>query len=113
MKMALDQQTLDGWAKAYPGLEDLYPATGMQLGMMFHNLLDSRREAYATQMQMDFDGEFDAAVFRRAWKKMLSRHAIFRTAFVGLEREEPLQIVVRSAHIDWREEDWRALSAEA
>ena len=111
--MELDQRTLDGWVKAYPGLEDLYPATGMQLGLVFHSLLDGGREAYATQIHMDFEGAFDAAVFRLAWEEMLARHASFRTAFVGLDREQPLQLVVRVAPLEWREEDWRALDLEA
>src|SRR5262245_36273248 len=112
--MALDQQTLDGWVQAYPGLQDLYPATGMQLGLVFHSLLDEHEEGtYAVQLQIDFEAGFDADAFKRAWDELLKRHAIFRTAFVGLDQDQPMQVVVRDARLEWREEDWRALACEA
>ncbi len=105
----VSQAQLDGWHESYAGLTRLYPATGMQQGMFFHNQLD--RSAYVTQIFPLFEGELSTAHFRKAWQLVSNRHDIFRTAFVG-EETRLLQLVVDSVDVPWQEHDWRGLSAD-
>jgi amino acid adenylation domain-containing protein/non-ribosomal peptide synthase protein (TIGR01720 family) len=105
----VSQAQLDVWQKSYAGLTRLYPATGMQQGMFFHNQLD--RSAYVTQIFPLFEGELSTAHFRKAWQLVSNRHDIFRTAFVG-EETRLLQLVVDNVNVPWQEHDWRGLSAE-
>ncbi|HEV7920011.1 MAG TPA: amino acid adenylation domain-containing protein [Thermoanaerobaculia bacterium] len=105
----ISQARLDAWQQAYPNLQKLYPATGMQQGMYFHGLLD--RGAYVTQIYPTFIGDLSPLLFRQAWELVSNRHDIFRTAFVGQE-EKLHQLVVSHAALPWQELDWRGLSAE-
>jgi amino acid adenylation domain-containing protein/non-ribosomal peptide synthase protein (TIGR01720 family) len=106
------QADLDQWHARYPRLVDLYPATGLQAGLLFHSLLDEQGDAYVTQTSMTLRGVFDVGAFRRAWRLVVERHAIFRTAFVGFERDRLLQLVVDDATFEWHEEDWRDVAPD-
>jgi len=108
----LGQNRLDQLQLAEPLLEDLYPLTGMQQGLVFHNLLDNDREAYTTQLYFDLERSFQPSLFQRAWEQVLPRHAIFRTAFVDIDRDKPLQAVLKSVNLNWDHQDLRHLAAD-
>jgi amino acid adenylation domain-containing protein/non-ribosomal peptide synthase protein (TIGR01720 family) len=104
----VSQARLDAWQRAYPGLTRIYPATGMQQGMYFHSLLD--RRAYVTQIYPVFHGDLSTEHFREAWRTVINRHDIFRTAFVAQE-ERLHQLVVAHVDLPWHEYDWREVPA--
>ncbi|WP_010116065.1 non-ribosomal peptide synthetase, partial [Burkholderia oklahomensis] len=111
---AVTQDELAAWHARHPKLDTLYPATAIQWGMVFHSLLPNQASAYTNQVYATVGGDtFDAARLRRAWEAIVERHAALRTAFVGFEREQPLQIV--SAHVacPWRDIDHRHLAPDA
>ncbi|MFW2464284.1 condensation domain-containing protein, partial [Burkholderia pseudomallei] len=111
---AVTQAELDAWHARHPSLETLYPATAIQRGMVFHSLLPKQASAYTNQVHARVGGgTFDAARLRHAWQTVLERHAALRTAFVGFEREQPLQIVLAHAACPWRDIDHRHLAPEA
>ncbi|CAJ3130880.1 non-ribosomal peptide synthetase [Burkholderia pseudomallei] len=111
---AVTQAELDVWHARHPSLETLYPATAIQRGMVFHSLLPKQASAYTNQVHARVGGgTFDAARLRHAWQTVLERHAALRTAFVGFEREQPLQIVLAHAACPWRDIDHRHLAPEA
>ncbi|NQY62230.1 MAG: amino acid adenylation domain-containing protein [Alteromonadaceae bacterium] len=97
----------------YPLLEDVYPTSSMQSGLIFHNLLNDQKDAYVNQTFLDLRGELDLSAFRRAWHYASLRHSILRTAFVGMQRELPLQLVVDDIDLDWVELDWREKSEQS
>ncbi|HEX9986362.1 MAG TPA: amino acid adenylation domain-containing protein [Thermoanaerobaculia bacterium] len=103
---SVSQPQLDEWQQTYPSLTRLYPATAMQQGMLFHSMLDSG--AYVTQFCPTFSGPLDIPLFREAWRTVVARHDVFRTAFVG-EGKGLHQLVVAAAEMPWVEEDWRGL----
>ncbi|HEX7238924.1 MAG TPA: amino acid adenylation domain-containing protein, partial [Longimicrobiaceae bacterium] len=112
----LDEEALERTARALgagPGgrdLEDLYPLTPMQQGMLFHSRAD--RDAYFEQFIYPLTGEVDAALLRRAWDRVAARHAVLRTAFAWDDLREPLQGVLRRVDVPVHEEDWRGLSPD-
>ncbi|QXH49544.1 amino acid adenylation domain-containing protein [Pseudomonas fakonensis] len=88
-------------------LEDLYPLSPMQQGMLFHSLYGQAGGDYVNQMRVDVDG-LDPARLRKAWQQALDAHAILRTGFAWQgEQARPLQMVLRQAQLPWRELDWR------
>jgi amino acid adenylation domain-containing protein/non-ribosomal peptide synthase protein (TIGR01720 family) len=105
----VDQAQLDAWQQRYPALVNVYPATPMQAGLVFHSLLDSA--AYVIQSFPVLRGELDLPAFRKAWQQTVDRHDIFRTAFVG-EGEAVHQVVSATAVLPWHEEDLRGLPRE-
>jgi amino acid adenylation domain-containing protein len=91
-------------------VQDFYPLSPMQQGMLFHSLYAPESGVYVEQVSCRLRGELDVAAFKRAWQRVAERHAILRTAFVGKGLKEPVQVVHRRVELPWEEQDWRALS---
>ncbi|WP_144569749.1 non-ribosomal peptide synthetase, partial [Bacillus pseudomycoides] len=96
-------------------ITDLYPLSPLQEGMLFHTLHDQENEhvaPYVVQLSFLVRGKLDILTFEQAWKSVIQRHEIFRSAFVWDEIEEPLQVVYDHIPFKLNEVDWRALSVE-
>ncbi|HVR97504.1 MAG TPA: amino acid adenylation domain-containing protein, partial [Thermoanaerobaculia bacterium] len=61
------------------GLDDAYPLSPLQEGLLYHALHDSG--LYVQQMWCAIDGELDVAAFEEAWRRLTERHAVLRTSF--------------------------------
>jgi amino acid adenylation domain-containing protein/non-ribosomal peptide synthase protein (TIGR01720 family) len=101
----LTQEQLDPFA--WVGIDDLYPLSPMQQGMLFHTLYEPQAGDYVNQMRVDVEG-LDVPRFRAAWQAALENHDILRTGFVWrADLEHPLQIVHRHAELPFIESDYR------
>src|SRR2546429_1980057 len=65
-----------------PRLEDLYPLTGMQAGLLFHSQASG---LYVEQLNLGMDGALQLPALIESWEQMLAAHPILRTSFVGQE----------------------------
>ncbi|HEX8145820.1 MAG TPA: amino acid adenylation domain-containing protein, partial [Pyrinomonadaceae bacterium] len=92
-------------------VEDIYPLSPMQQGMLFHSLFAPAAGSYVVQISCALDGGLDVAALMRAWRQLIERHTILRTAFVWESLEQPLQVVQRRVSIPLDERDWRGLPA--
>ncbi|SCN41681.1 non-ribosomal peptide synthetase [Bacillus wiedmannii] len=100
--------------KNYP-ITDLYPLSPLQEGMIFHTLHDQEDEhvaPYIVQLSFRIKGKMDIPTFEQAWKSVIQRHEIFRTAFVWDKIEEPLQVVYENIPFKVNKEDWRTMTTE-
>jgi amino acid adenylation domain-containing protein/non-ribosomal peptide synthase protein (TIGR01720 family) len=93
-------------------IDAIYSCSPMQQGMLFHTLYDARAGVYIEQTSLTLQGDLAVPAFQRAWRQVVARHTIFRTAFIWEHRDEPLQAVYRDVRLPWVEEDWRDLSLE-
>jgi amino acid adenylation domain-containing protein/non-ribosomal peptide synthase protein (TIGR01720 family) len=93
-------------------VEDIYPLSPAQQGMLFHTLAAPGSGQYLAQVACLLGGDLAAAAFRAAWEKVVERHTALRTIFLWERRDEPLQVVYRQVRLPWREEDWRGLPAD-
>ncbi|MBV9110805.1 MAG: amino acid adenylation domain-containing protein, partial [Gemmatimonadetes bacterium] len=93
-------------------VEDLYPLSPLQQGMLFHTLYSPGSGAYLEQMTMRLAGTVDADAFRRAWQTVVDRHPILRTGFVWDGVPQPLQVVFRQVELPFIDGDWRALAVD-
>jgi amino acid adenylation domain-containing protein len=93
-----------------PNVEDIYPLSPMQEGMLFHTLYNPDSGAYFIQMGCRLRGNLVTSAFRRAWEEVLRRHAVLRSAFLWEGLKKPVQVVRKTVDLLWHEEDWRALS---
>jgi amino acid adenylation domain-containing protein len=91
-------------------VEDAYPLSPMQEGLLFHNLYAPESGLYVAQYACEMQN-VDVDALRRAWQEIVDRHAAFRTAFVWKNVEKPLQVVGRRVELPFQVEDWRTLSA--
>ncbi|MEU6041873.1 condensation domain-containing protein, partial [Actinomadura sp. NPDC047616] len=101
-------------------VEDVWPLSPLQEGLLFHALYDERTlDVYTVQQIVELDGPLDADLLRRSWEALLDRHASLRAAFRQPAGSQQLvQVVIRGVELPWREVDlsgWApgAASAEA
>jgi amino acid adenylation domain-containing protein/non-ribosomal peptide synthase protein (TIGR01720 family) len=110
----LDQNGLARLAAAHPNIEDIYPLSPMQAGLLFHTLLSPDAGEYVEQLVLDLDPHLDVAALERAWSAVVERHPALRAAFVWQGVDEPLQIVRQRVKLPWDVEDWSgAIDADA
>ncbi|WP_447903369.1 amino acid adenylation domain-containing protein [Pseudomonas serbica] len=76
----IDQAQLDALPMNVAALEDLYPLSPMQQGMLFHTLYEPQVGAYISQLRLDIVG-LDSERFARSWQAALERHDILRSSF--------------------------------
>ena len=103
----LTQAEVDRLAGDGRAVEDIYPVTPMQRGMLFQSMLDRHSGALLEQSSYLIEGGLDAPAFVAAAHEVVGRHAILRTGFVWEGVEEPLQVVYRNAEMPVAEYDWR------
>src|SRR6188508_200578 len=90
-------------------VEDIYPLTPIQRGLLFHTLYAPESGVYIEQLGFTIEGRFDVEAFRRAWQTVLDRHPVLRTAFVTDDLKEPLQVIRPRVDVPWISEDWRGV----
>jgi non-ribosomal peptide synthase protein (TIGR01720 family) len=105
----LTQKHLDAALGNARNVEDMYPLTALQEGLLFHALLDSHSQEYMTQMRWTITASrFEPELFKKCWSMLTQRHTIFRTQFQWEGLPNPVQVVVRNIDIDWEDLDWRS-----
>jgi amino acid adenylation domain-containing protein/non-ribosomal peptide synthase protein (TIGR01720 family) len=106
----IDQPTLDRLLGKGRHVEDLYPLSPLQSGILFHSLYAPETRMYLEQLSCKFEGDFEVEAFQRSWDRLIERHPILRTAFVWQGIGEPLQVVYRQVSLAWEQRDFRELS---
>ncbi|QLF94934.1 amino acid adenylation domain-containing protein [Pseudomonas sp. ABC1] len=103
----LSQEQLDTLPVMAREIEDIYPLTPTQQGILFHSLQD---DVYVNQTSVPVNG-LDIERFIAAWKAAIKAHSILRTSFhTGGLLSEPVQVVHRMAEMDLQVLDWHHLN---
>ncbi|MEM1243167.1 MAG: condensation domain-containing protein, partial [Cyanobacteria bacterium P01_H01_bin.26] len=71
-------------------VQDIYPLSPTQQGMLFHNLYGPKTGVYVVQVGYTLKGELNHDAFDQAWQQLIERHTILRTAFVWDNLESPV-----------------------
>jgi amino acid adenylation domain-containing protein len=105
----LDRGDLERTIAAEGGIDDVYPLTPVQQGMLFHTLVDPEAGHYVEQFVCGLRGELDLPALRGAWRRLIARHPALRSTIHWDDRGRPYQVVHRRAapSIDYR--DWSGL----
>src|ERR1043165_2850073 len=90
-------------------VEEIYPLTPLQQGLIFHSLFARGSGFYVVQFRLVLQ-ELNKQAFQRAWQQVIDRHEILRTAFVSEGVKDPVQVVLSKVPLTWHEEDWRGFS---
>ncbi|MFV3291893.1 non-ribosomal peptide synthase/polyketide synthase [Pseudomonas sp. NY11955] len=99
-------------------IDDVYPLSPMQQGMLFYSAQGGDAALYLNQTSVTVDG-LDIQRFAEAWKQVVARHDILRTGFCSdAQLAQPLQIVHRHVELpihvlDWRHRDDQAEALQA
>lgn len=88
-------------------VEDIYPLSPAQTGMLFHSISAPESGVYIGQISMLLRGRFDPQKFIDTWQQIIQRHASLRAAFIWDGVDEPLQVIRGKVSMDWEQLDWR------
>ncbi|MCK9394729.1 MAG: amino acid adenylation domain-containing protein [Methylobacter sp.] len=80
-------------------IQDIYPLTPMQEGILFHHLLEARGDAYLLRSVMVFDGRERLEAFLNALQAVIDRHDVLRSAVHWEGLSQPVQVVHRAAKL--------------
>lgn len=105
---ALDQTTKAS-TPALDNVEDIYPLTPLQEGMVFHAIAKPGTAMHVGRIVCHMSGNLDVEAFEGAWNKLLARHCALRTAFVWEGLDAPMQVVRKALSMPFRHHDWTAL----
>jgi amino acid adenylation domain-containing protein len=96
------------------GLDDAYPLTMLQAGMLHEMLADAHRGAYhnVTMLKISTPEGFHLDAFRAAVDAVVRGHDILRSSIDLVSYTEPLQLVHRDARLPVGYTDLRGMSKE-
>ena len=100
----LGQDELDALDLPLDTIEDIYPATPLQTGLIFHSLLEPG--AYLNRKRLTLRGTLDLDAMRAAWRTVVARHAVLRTRFVRGHGGAMLQAVYAEVPEPFAAHDW-------
>ncbi|EST38535.1 hypothetical protein N566_06900, partial [Streptomycetaceae bacterium MP113-05] len=107
----LDQAAVDRIAGDARDIQDVYPLTHMQSGMLFHTLAERGSGAYFEQMNFRIDGVGDPGLMEQAWQHVTDHLEILRSAVAWEQVDRPLLVVRKRAETPVVHLDWRGLSS--
>ncbi|MVO98163.1 non-ribosomal peptide synthetase [Paenibacillus lutrae] len=93
-------------------IQDIYPLSYMQEGMLFQTLYDGEARAYVEQTTLTLQGILNEEAFRQSVQLLINRYDIFRTVFLPsvAEMNRPQQVVLKQRDAEVHMEDLRGLS---
>ncbi|MGQ4733628.1 MULTISPECIES: condensation domain-containing protein, partial [Streptomyces] len=101
----LDQVALDRLVGGDRDIEDVYPLSPLQQGMLFHALAEPDSGMYVEQIHWRLEGDLDRHALRSAWQGVLDAHPVLRTSFVCDQGDRPLQVVRRGQDVPFEFHD--------
>jgi amino acid adenylation domain-containing protein/non-ribosomal peptide synthase protein (TIGR01720 family) len=108
----LNQQEVDRIAGDGRSIEDIYPLTPMQAGMVFHGLSQSDQNIYFQQAMFVLEGVHNIQMLGAAWQQVVDRTPVLRSCVAWEGMTEPLQVVHRDVAVPITYSDWAHLSSD-
>ena len=105
----LTQGQLDALPVPANAIEDVYPLTPMQEGLLLHTLLEPGTGLYYMQDRYRINSALDPERFAQAWKAVIARHEALRASFCWNVGEDMLQVIHKPGstpieYLDWSQE---------
>ena len=105
----LTQAQLDSLPIAASAIEDVYPLTPMQEGLLLHTLLEPGTGLYYMQDRYRINSALDPERFAQAWQAVIARHEALRASFCWNVGEDMLQVIHTPGstpieYLDWSDD---------
>ncbi|MCS4249748.1 amino acid adenylation domain-containing protein/non-ribosomal peptide synthase protein (TIGR01720 family) [Pseudomonas sp. BIGb0164] len=102
----LTQLQLDALPVPAGVIEDVYPLTPMQEGLLLHTLLEPGTGLYYMQDRYRINSALDPERFAQAWQAVIARHEALRASFCWNVGEDMLQVIHKPGstpieYLDW------------
>ncbi len=110
--ITVDQAQIDAFVTLVPELEDVWPLTALQAGLLFHSQSARANDPYLVQVRLALAGRADPVRMQRALHALVSRHSILRVRLAYDRDARPVQLVSAAAefplrHIELDDDDPR------
>ncbi|MBJ9975343.1 non-ribosomal peptide synthetase [Pseudomonas sp. S75] len=105
----LTQEQIDALPVPAAQIEDVYPLTPMQEGLLLHTLLEPGTGIYYMQDRYRINSALDPQRFAQAWQAVVARHEALRASFSWNAGEAMLQIIHKPGSTSLDYQDWRDL----
>jgi len=109
----LTQAQLDNLPVPAAEIEDVYPLTPMQEGMLLHTLLEPGTGLYYMQDRYRINSELDPQRFAQAWQAVIARHEALRASFCWNVGEDMLQVIHKPGRTPVEYLDWTQVPEQA
>ncbi|MCE1116999.1 MULTISPECIES: non-ribosomal peptide synthetase [Pseudomonas] len=109
----LTQEQIDALPVPAAQIEDVYPLTPMQEGLLLHTLLEPGTGLYYMQDRYRINSALDPERFAQAWQAVVARHEALRASFSWNAGEAMLQIIHKAGNTPVDYQDWRGLDDDA
>lgn len=100
--LELERAQIDAIASGVPGgaanIQDIYPLSPLQEGMLFHHLMN-RRDTYVLSTLLELESRSKVDRLIEALRKLIDRHDILRTAIAWEQLPKPVQVVYREVEL--------------
>ncbi|MBM0108939.1 hypothetical protein JM946_29795, partial [Steroidobacter sp. S1-65] len=97
----LNRQQLETAVQSVPGgapnVQDMYPLSPLQEGMLFHWLLNPCSDTYVLSILFELDSRASSGTLISALNRVMDRHDIMRSAVLWEDLPRPIQVVYRKA----------------
>jgi len=93
-------------------IQDVYPLSPMQEGLLLHTLREPGSGIYLMQYCYLIEHAIDLDAFEQAWRTVVERHEVLRTSFCWDVAEQMVQIVRREPRPDIRLLDWQHVAPD-
>ncbi len=104
----LTQVQLDALPVPASAIEDVYPLTPMQEGLLLHTLLEPGTGLYYMQDRYRINSALDPERFAQAWQAVIARHEALRASFCWSVGEDMLQVIHKPGSTPIEYLDWSA-----
>ncbi|MFH8407404.1 amino acid adenylation domain-containing protein [Streptomyces sp. NPDC018019] len=94
-------------------VEDVWPLSPLQEGLLFHASFDEEGpDVYTVQSAHAVNGPLDTGRLRAAWETLLARHAALRACFRRVSGARMVQVIAREVELPWQERDLTHLAPD-
>ncbi|MFK8329978.1 non-ribosomal peptide synthetase [Pseudomonas sp. BJa5] len=108
----LSQEQIDALPVPMAQIEDVYPLTPMQEGLLLHTLLEPGTGIYYMQDRYRINSALDPQRFAQAWQAVVARHEALRASFSWNAGEAMLQIIHKPGHTPLDYQDWADMAED-
>lgn len=91
--VSYDQAQIDAFAAIVPELDDVWPLTAMQAGLLFHSQRTEGQDPYLVQLRLELDGPLDPGRLQRALNSLVKRHPSLNVRLAHDRQGRPVQLV--------------------
>ncbi|MBD2559797.1 MULTISPECIES: non-ribosomal peptide synthetase [Nostoc] len=93
-------------------IENIYPLSPTQQGILFHSLYSPNSGVYVAQISCTLSGSLNISALKKASQLVMEQHSVLRTSFHWERRDQPFQVVYRHINLPWEQHDWRGISPD-